>query len=241
MVQARMGSTRLPGKVLAEISGRPMLQWVVTRVRRSSLVDEVVVATTTLAQDDVLIDLGEAMEVRVVRGKSLDVLSRYVLAARETDADVVVRVTSDCPFIDPDLTTTVVSTLVGADRPIAYVSNTLPPRSFPRGLDVEAVTRSALLEGDRLDADPGTREHVTPFIRESGRFGVGAVANEEDFSAIRWTVDTEADLDVVRRMAEHFEGRDTMTWHELLGAWRAHPAWHALNADVEQKPVRRMT
>jgi spore coat polysaccharide biosynthesis protein SpsF (cytidylyltransferase family) len=239
VVQARMGSTRLPGKVLADVAGRPMLQWVVTRVGRSSSVDEVVVATTTLAQDDILQGLGDELGVRVVRGDALDVLSRYTLAVGETGADVVVRVTSDCPFIDPDLTTTVVTTLVGSEPPIDYVSNALPPRSYPRGLDVEAVTSSALLEADRLDTDPGTREHVTPYIAESDRFRITAVANEEDLSAVRWTVDTAADLDVVRRIAEYFGGRDTMTWQDLLAAWRTHPAWHELNADVEQKEIRR--
>ena len=147
-----MGSTRLPGKVLADIAGRPMLEWVLTRVARSSSVDEVVLATTTLSQDDALQALAGELGVRVVRGDALDVLSRYVLAVGETGADVVVRVTSDCPFIDPGLTTTVVSTLIDADPPIDYVSNALPPRSFPRGLDVEAVTSHALLEADRLDS-----------------------------------------------------------------------------------------
>jgi spore coat polysaccharide biosynthesis protein SpsF (cytidylyltransferase family) len=239
VVQARMGSTRLPGKVLAEIAGRSMLQWVVSRVGRADAVDEVVVATTTLAQDDVLEEVAGRMGVRVVRGDASDVLSRYAAAARATHADVIVRVTSDCPFIDPDLTTTVVDSLLRSDPPVDYVSNALPPRTFPRGLDAEAMTRVALLEADGRDRDPGTREHVTPFIAESGLFRVAAVANAEDLSAVRWTVDTEADLDVVRRMASHFGGRDTMTWHELLDAWRAHPDWQALNADVVQKEVRR--
>ncbi len=234
-----MGSTRLPGKVLADIAGRPMLEWVVTRVGRATAVDEVVVATTTLGQDDVLVERARDLGVRAVRGDADDVLSRYVAATRETEADIVVRVTSDCPFIDPDLTSRVVARLRDADPGVDYVSDALPPRTFPRGLDVEAVTIRALLEADRLDSDPGTREHVTPFIAESGRFRVAAVSNDEDLSDVRWTVDTEADLEVARRIAEHFGGRDTMSWRELLEVWRAHPDWQALNAEVRQKEIRR--
>jgi spore coat polysaccharide biosynthesis protein SpsF (cytidylyltransferase family) len=233
-----MGSTRLPGKVLADIAGRSMLEWVLTRVARAAGVNEVVVATTTLTEDNVVQESGDQLGVRVVRADPFDVLGRYVVAAREAEADVVVRVTADCPFIDPELITSVVERVLGAGPPIDYVSNTIEPRTFPRGLDVEAMTRRALLEADRLDSDPESREHVTPFIRESGRFLIASVTNDEDVSAVRWTVDTAADLELVRRMADAFGGRDTVTWRELLQAWRAHPDWWALNAHVAQRQVR---
>jgi len=239
VVQARMGSTRLPGKVLTDIAGRTMLDRVLTRLERSVRVDEVVVATSTLAPDDAIVAAGAELGFRVVRGDALDVLSRYAVAARASEADVVVRVTSDCPFIDPDVVSSVVGALVDAPEPVDYAANTLEPRSYPRGLDCEVMTVAALLEADRLDDDPGTREHVTPFIRDSGRYRLVAVAHPVDLSAIRWTVDTDEDLELARQMAAHFGGRDDVPWLELLRAWQERPAWQALNAQVEQKPVVR--
>ena len=238
VIQARMGSTRLPGKVLKDIAGQTMLDRVVRRLGRSERLDEVVVATSTLPEDDPLLEQAEHLSVEVVRGDALDVLSRYVVAAEQTAADVVVRVTSDCPFIDPELVTAVIGALVDADGHVDYASNTLEPQTFPRGLDVEVLRTQALLEADRLDQNPATREHVTPFIRDSGRYRLARVANDEDLSALRWTVDTDEDLALARQMAAHFEGSDTMSWRDLLEAWREHPSWHSLNAHVEQKKVR---
>jgi spore coat polysaccharide biosynthesis protein SpsF (cytidylyltransferase family) len=239
IVQARVGSTRLPGKVLVEIGGRRMLDWVLGRLRGAATLDDVVVATSTLAEDDVLERHAREHGFEVVRGEAHDLLSRYVAAAAATDADVVVRVTSDCPFIDPALVDTVVRALLDADDSVDYVSNAIEPRTFPRGLDVEALSRRALLAADRLDHDPLTREHVTPFLRESGVFGVRAVTNDEDLSSLRWTVDTEADLELVRTMAAHFQDRLTVSWRELLDAWRANPRWARINAHVEQKRIAR--
>jgi spore coat polysaccharide biosynthesis protein SpsF (cytidylyltransferase family) len=239
IVQARMGSTRLPGKVLADIAGHTMLERVVRRLGRCDRLDEVVVATSTLAQDDAIVDACDRLGVQVVRGDPLDVLGRYALAARATDADIVVRVTSDCPFIDPDVVSAVVAALVDAEPSVDYASNTMTPRTFPRGLDVEAFTAAALFDADRHDRDPGTREHVTPFIQDPARFRSAAVVWADDLSAIRWTVDTEADLDVARRLAGAFAGRLDPGWLELLDVWRQHPEWHDLNAHIEQKKVER--
>ena len=239
VVQARTGSTRLPGKVLLDIAGVPMLDRVIRRLARSERLDAVVVATSTLPGDDAIVARCEVLRVPVVRGDALDVLSRYALAAREAEADVVVRVTSDCPFIDPVVVSTVVAALVDADPPADYASNTLAPRTFPRGLDVEAFTAAALYEADRDDDDPGTREHVTPFIQDTDRFRVVPVTWPEDLSSLRWTVDTDDDLEAARRLAQAFDGNLDTGWLDLLDAWQAHPEWQALNAHVEQKKVER--
>lgn len=236
IVQARMGSTRLPGKVLALIAGRTMLDRVVTRVGRSVAVDDVIVATSTLAQDDAIVEHCQTLGVRVERGDPLDVLTRYAHVVRNTEADVVVRITGDCPFIDPSLVSIVVASLLETDG-ADYAANVLEPRTFPRGLDVEAMTASALLEADALDGDPGRREHVTPFIRDSGRYRLVGTRHHQDLSFVRWTVDTSDDLELACVMAEHFGGSDDTTWTDLLSAWMSHPSWQPINAHVEQKKV----
>lgn len=240
ILQARMGSTRLPGKVLTEIGGRTMLDRAVTRLRRTRNADEVVVATSVLAADDAIEEHGAELGVRVVRGDALDVLARYVDAARATDADIVVRATSDCPFVDPSLTAAVIDALTADPGPVDYASNAMTPRTFPRGLDVEALTAAALFDADANDRDPGSREHVTPYVRESGRFRVRPLVNDEDLSELRWTVDTAEDLAVARAMAAAFDNRDDVPWTGLLRAWRAHPEWGAMNAHVEQKEVEKL-
>lgn len=240
VVQARMGSTRLPGKVLADIAGRTMLDRVVTRLCRTPGIDEVVVATSDLPQDVRIVEHGDQLGVRVVCGDPLDVLSRYALAARATAAGVVVRATADCPFIDPELTATVIDALTNANGAVDYASNAIEPRTYPRGLDVEVMTATALLEADELDRDLGSREHVTPFIRDSGRYRLAAVVNDQDLSAMRWTVDTLEDLELARLMATHVDGADDVSWRDLVAAWRTHPEWAAVNAHIEQKKVPRI-
>lgn len=233
IIQARMGSTRLPGKVAASILDQPMLAWVVRRVMRARRVAAVTVATTDQALDDDVAALAGQLGCDVVRGSEDDVLSRYVLAVRASDDDVFVRVTSDCPLIDPDLIDAVIGALADAD----YASNVLEPRTYPRGLDVEAFTRDALLAADERDTDPASREHVTPYLhRHPEMFRLARVAGDEDHSGHRWTVDTPQDLALVRRIAESF-GHDRFGWREALAVVEAHPAWRELNAGIEQKPI----
>lgn len=238
VVQARMGSSRLPGKVLKGIAGASMLERVLTRTRSSPAVGTVVVATTVLDEDDGIVDEAEELGVQVVRGDSDDVLGRYAMAVRQMNANLVVRITADCPFVDPEVITTVVSSLRESAN-VDYAANTLEPRTFPRGLDVEAVRGDVILEADQLDDDPSTREHVTPFIRESGRYRLLRIAHHEDLSQIRWTVDTLEDLTVARLLGEHFDGEISMSWIRILEAWRRHPEWHEINAHIEQKAVNR--
>jgi spore coat polysaccharide biosynthesis protein SpsF len=235
IVQARTGSTRLPGKVLLPLLGRPMLEVVVRRAGRAESVDAVVVATTTLADDDAIAAMGARQGWLVTRGSESDLLDRYLEAAREHRADRVVRITSDCPLIDPELIDEVVASLErsGAD----YASNTLAPRTFPRGLDAEAMTIDALEAAGRDDRDPASREHATPFIyRHPERFRLARVASPVDLSGHRWTVDTPDDYELVRRIFDAL-GRDDFTWREALDTVRAHPDWSDLNAHVEQKVV----
>jgi spore coat polysaccharide biosynthesis protein SpsF len=233
VVQARLGSTRLPGKVLLPLAGQPLLSRVMRRAARARSVDAVVVATTTLPSDDRIVELAEREGWPVVRGSETDLLERYVQAARSHRADRVVRITSDCPLIDPGLIDDVAGAL---DREAGdYASNTLEPRTYPRGLDVEVVTRDALEAADRDDHDPASREHATPFIRrDPKRFRLVRVAGSRDESAHRWTVDTPEDYELVRRLYEAL-GRDDFTWLDALEVANANPAWARGNRGIRQK------
>ena len=235
IIQARTGSTRLPGKVLLPLLAEPLLVHVVRRVSRASLVDTTVVATTTLPNDDPIVDLATRAGWLVARGSEMDLLERYLGAARAHEAERVVRITSDCPLIDPGVIDEVIAALDagGAD----YASNTLEPRTFPRGLDVEAMTMAALEEAGREDHDPASREHATPYLyRHPERFRLTGVRLPVDLSAHRWTVDRQEDYELVRRIYDGL-GRDDFAWREALALVEANPGWSALNRHVEQKIV----
>jgi len=196
VVQARMGSTRFPGKVLADLDGRPLLAHVVGRVQRSRCVDQVVVATSTSDDDDAVAALAQSLGAAVVRGPEDDVLSRFVIAWRAHRADIVVRVTADCPLLDPRMIDRVVRALLrsGAD----YAGNVTPP-TYPDGYDVEAFTAACLARMDAEATLPYEREHVTPRAREHpDDYRPTAVRCRRDLSALRLTVDVPADL---RRIA----------------------------------------
>ena len=196
VIQARVGSTRFPGKVLADLCGKPMLAHVIERVSQAKTLDDVVVATTVEPGDDIVASLAGECGAGVTRGPVADVLGRYVLAAQEHGADLVLRVTSDCPLIDPELIDRLLRlrSSTGAD----YASNELPP-TYPQGYDLEVLTTQCLM---RLDAESVLdyhREHVTARLRENAaEYRTANMAHDRDLSFIRLTVDVPADLDRVR-------------------------------------------
>lgn len=233
IIQARMGSTRLPGKVLRPLAGEPMLARCVGRLLHARTLDRVVVATTTGPEDDVIVDLCRSRGWPWFRGDRDDVLDRYVRAARHFGAGVVVRVTSDCPLIGPRVVDRVVGALGDAD----LASNVIPRHTWPRGLDAEAVRMEALERACREDCNPATREHVTLYIkRHPERFRLVPVNHDEDLSEMRWTVDTPDDYAFVSRVYEHF-GHDAFHWREVVALVRSHPELAALNGHVTQKPL----
>lgn len=237
IVQARIASTRLPGKVLMDLAGRPMLAQQLRRLRRCRRADEVVVAATVSPADDAIQALAESEGLRCHRGSSDDVLSRYVGAAREAAADIVVRVTSDCPLIDPGETDRVIAALEEGGASLDYASNVVR-RTFPRGLDTEALTSEALARMDRLASSPAAREHVTLFLRNErpDLFRVRSVTDAQDNSDLRWTVDTAADLEMVRRLYAALDlGANPAPYAAVLAYVRKHPELAALNAGVPQK------
>jgi len=235
VIQARMGSTRLPGKVMEELAGRPMLVRVIDRTGRARTLDDVVVATTRRPEDDAVVKVCLERKRLFFRGSEEDVLDRYYRAALMSGAEVVVRITSDCPLIGPDIIDRVVNEFLSAGAD--YVSNTLK-RTFPRGLDVEVFTFSALERAWEEDDNPSRREHVTQYIQHHPeRFKLHNVANATDYSHMRWTVDTSEDIAFVRRIYDYFRN-DTFHWTEVLGLLRSHPDWLDINRHVRQKPVR---
>ena len=213
IVQARMGSTRFPSKVMREICGTPMIGLLLQRLARSQRVDEIVLATSDAPRDDALADYVAKLSYPVYRGSESDVLDRYYHAARLANADVVVRVTGDCPLIDPSVVDHVCEEF---ERSAAdYASNVEPP-TYPDGLDTEVFSRSALELAWQEAQAPAEREHVTPFLRAGTRFKRVNVQHTEDRSGERWTVDVPADYEVVRKIFEHFHPRDDFTWLEVM-------------------------
>lgn len=217
-----MSSTRLPGKVLAPIGGKPAILFMADRARRARMLDEVVVATSVHPSDDPLVETLEAAGVRVFRGDLDDVLARYALAARETGADVIVRLTGDCPLIDPAVIDRVVAALVEGDAD--YASNVDPP-TWADGLDVEAFTAAALARAVR-DAGPGpAREHVTTWMRsDAAGLRRVAVRGPVDSSRLRLTIDHPEDLASVRRLVDMLgDASATFDHYDMLRCIERHP------------------
>lgn len=236
IVQARMTSTRLPGKVLLPLAGEPMLVRLLERLRRVRRAQGIVVATTTNATDDPIAALCAKQGVPCHRGSELDVLSRYADAARLHGAAVVVRITSDCPLIDPALIDQVIADyeVGGSD----YVSNMLPP-SWPYGMAVEVFSAAALAQAHTEATQAAEREHVTPFLYwHPERYRLRNVASPVDLSRHRWTVDTPEDYELVGRLFDHLmPTHPHFTQADVLALLDQHPDWIALNQHIQQKPA----
>jgi spore coat polysaccharide biosynthesis protein SpsF (cytidylyltransferase family) len=236
VIQARLGSTRLPGKTLAEIAGRPMLAHVVERARAIPGVGGVVLATTDRPEDERLVEFARQAGLPWIRGSEADVLDRFHLGLERYPAEVVVRVTPDCPLLDPEVSGLVLAEYVRRAGEVDYVSNVHPP-TYPDGLDTEVISREAL-EAAWREADlPSDREHVTSYVwHRPGRFRLANVAHARDLSALRWTVDTAADLEFVRAVyaALSPDGRRRFGMDEVLDLLAARPQLGGLNAGIRR-------
>ena len=234
IIQARLGSDRLPGKVLLDLDGQPMLNWVVRRVRRAKSIDQVVIATTDHPRDQRLVEYCKRQEWPVFVGPERDVLTRYLGAAKEFSATEIVRITSDCPLIDPS----VIDDVVGLFKPSVefdYCCNFFPNRTYPRGLDVECLSLVALQHADRLATTCELREHVTLAIyRNPTQFRIGSTTSQQDFSSWRWTVDTADDLLLIRSILAEFHD-DRFSWLDVVQAYENHPCWHQINSHIRQR------
>lgn len=229
IIQARMGSTRLPGKVLADIAGQPLLQRLITRVRATPGIGRVVVGTTTESEDDLLADWCAARAVHVYRGSSVDVLDRFWQCAQQYPAEFIVRITADDPLKDPALIAQALALCASAPE-VDYASNTLQP-TFPEGLDIEVMRYRALERAAQEANLPSDREHVTPYIwRNPARFTLRGFSMEPDLSQWRWTVDKLADLELMHHIFTHFADQPLVSYQTVIDWLKKHPELLAINS-----------
>jgi spore coat polysaccharide biosynthesis protein SpsF len=235
IVQARMGSTRLPGKVLKNLEGDTVLARVVNRLRGARLIDELLVATTGEVADDVVVEECQHCSVPIFRGDEDDVLDRYFHAAQSRQAEIVVRITSDCPLIDAEIVDKTIRAFLDA-RP-DYASNALI-RTYPRGLDTEVMTAQALDRAWHEATEPHQRAHVTPYLYQNpGKFEILSVTGEADYSSHRWTLDTPEDLKFIRAIYARFRDRSDFGWRDVLQVLDREPELIEMNRLVTQKAL----
>lgn len=231
IVQARMGSTRFPGKVMQPVLGTPLIELLLGRLSKSRTIDKILVATSADPGNQPLVEHVRALGYEVFQGSEADVLDRFYRAAAAHRPDAVVRITGDCPLIDPDLVDLVVRAFLSAG--CDYAGNAMPP-TFPDGLDCEVFSFRALERAAREATERAHREHVTPYLRESGKFSTFNVAGEPDFSGERWTVDEPEDMDVVAAVFAHFAPCTEFGWKEVLALKESKPAIFETNRDIRR-------
>lgn len=233
VLQARLSSSRLPGKVLAELEDVPMIVQQLRRLKRSRRMDALIVATSVASEDAAVADAAQSEGVEAYRGPLEDVLARVVGAAELHAPSHVVRLTADCPLADWQVVDRVVEECLGINAD--YASNTLKP-SWPDGLDVEVVRFEALRQANREADSPVEREHVTPFVhRRPDRFRLHSVENEVDLSGLRWTVDEPADLEFVRKVyAALMPQSPAFLMEDILALLTDRPELAAINAGFER-------
>ena len=257
IIQGRMSSSRLPGKILADIAGQPMLTRVYVRTSRARTLSETIFATTIDASDDPVAEYCDLSGIPCTRGSLYDVLDRYYQAAKETSAEVVVRITADCPVIDPGLIDNVVNTVISDQSSVDFAANRLPPpwgRTYPIGLDTEVCTFASLERAWKEAKEPQHREHVMPYFYEGVKlitdnrslstglsprgFNIALLHHTTDFGDYRWTVDTPEDLEFMRQVYRRFDGRDDFTWKEVLDLVHDEPDLMKINAGVQHKTLK---
>ncbi|SVD65721.1 uncharacterized protein METZ01_LOCUS418575, partial [marine metagenome] len=220
IVQARMGSTRLPGKVLKEVNDRPLIEILFHRLSRSKKIDKTILATSDSKENDILAKVVENLGFEVFRGSEVDVLDRYYEAAKPYRPEAVIRITGDCPIIDPKLVDEIIGLYQGNDAD--YVGNVEPP-TYPDGLDTEVFSFAALETANKQAKGTFEREHVTPFLRTNGQFKRMNYANETDLSAERWIVDYPEDFEIIKNILNHFAPDLDFSWREVLKLKQTNP------------------
>ena len=242
IIQARMGSTRLPGKVMKHLTGKTVLQHVIDRVASARLLDEVIVATTISPQDDIIVTEAQKAGAKIFRGSEDDVLARYYHAAKTYKAEIIVRVTSDCPLFDPQILDEMLGIFLKENANgfnLDYMSNSLQP-TFPRGLDAEIFTMRVLTKTFHEADKDYEREHVTPFIYlNPDQFRIKNFANRQDQSHHRWTLDTKEDFLLLKKIYEYSNAAvdQILTMKSILEIFANHPDLPAINAHIKQKKL----
>ncbi|PZM67284.1 cytidylyltransferase domain-containing protein [Paenibacillus dendritiformis] len=236
IVQARMGSSRLPGKVLKPLIDHSVLGHVILRLKAVNSINEIIIATTQNPEDDSIISECNKYNVPVYRGSTENVLSRYYEAAQKFNADIVVRVTSDCPLVDPGITGNIIKYFFELDAD--YVSNKLI-ETFPRGLDTEVFTMSSLEKAYEGAYNDIHREHVTPYLYlHPDKFKLFNYSCEKDYSAYRWTLDTNEDYQLIELIYKIlYEPNKIFTWLEIIHLMEDYPELKKINSHVKQKQL----
>jgi len=237
-MQARVGSTRLPRKVLKTICGKTILEHDIDRLRKVKNIDEIIIATTVEDRDIEIVKEADRLGVKYFRGSENDVLSRYYLAAKANKADIVIRVTSDCPLLDSKVTEMTISYLLDNLDKYDYVSNTLEA-TFPRGLDIEAFTFGSI-ERAYIEAKlPREREHVTPYIyTNKDQFRLGCYKNKTDYSNYRWTLDTTEDFEFISVIYDRlYKTNPNFNMEDIIKLLVAEPELVKINENIIQKSI----
>jgi len=265
IIQARMGSSRLPGKVLLDINGKPMLVHVVERTKQAKVINQIIIATSSEREDDPIAELCFSKGYTVYRGSAFDLLDRYYQAAKQYESEIIVRITADCPLIDPEVIDLTVNAFLGVEKgnpeifqelspkpikieqeifPYDFAANRLPPpwgRTFPIGLDTEVCTFQALETAWQEAFATHQREHVMPFFYENPeRFRNLLINHDIDYGTLRWTVDTKEDLELIRKIFSFFDNREKFSWLEILDLVNREPTLKNINSQVKHKDYRQI-
>jgi len=238
IIQTRMGSTRLPGKVMMELCGKTVLEHVITRVKKAAQINEIIIATTTQKKDDIIAAEATRLGVKYFRGSEDDVLSRYYYAAEQNNVDIVVRITSDCPLIDPNIIDEL--TLFYKKNHYDIVTNAgIDPnqRTYPRGLDTEVFSFNVLENTFNNAKENYQREHVTPYIYEHSK-KVYYYKNDTDYSYHRWTLDTKEDFQLIEAIYRYlYKGKHDFNFNDIIKLFKNMPELFNINAHIEQKKI----
>jgi spore coat polysaccharide biosynthesis protein SpsF len=234
IVQARMGSTRLPGKTMADICGKPLLEHVIERVKHSKLISEIIVATTDKKKDDKIVELCKKLGIKCYKGSENNVLDRYYQCVKEFRADIIVRITADNPFVDPEVTDKIIKVFLG-DGNFDYVSNTVKP-TYPEGINAEVFTFSALAKAWKEAKKPTDKEHVTPYMWNNPEvFKIQNIENDIDLSYMRWTLDTKEDMNFIKEIYKRlYKPGKIFLMRDILDVLKKEPRLAEINSGIER-------
>jgi spore coat polysaccharide biosynthesis protein SpsF len=230
-----MGSTRLPGKVMKKIIGKPLLELLIERLQHCHYLDEIIIATTTNVADEPIKNLAERLSIKYMRGSEEDVLDRYYQAAKGFNIDHIVRITADCPLIDPEVVDRVIISYLNNNLRYDYVSNTLKP-TFPDGLDVEVFSLNVLEKIHKVSDKKYQREHVCGYIIENpDQFIIKNVTNDKDLSKLRWTVDNPEDYELIKIIFENlYQKKKIFFMEDILRFLSQNPDLLLINSNIER-------
>ncbi len=236
IIQARLGSTRLPGKILKKVLDKTLLEYQIERVKRAQSINQIIVATTIKEQDHPIVELCEQLSIPYYRGSEEDVLARYYEAATQFQVDIIVRLTSDCPIVDPNVIDKVVNHYLAHQNEYDYVSNTLT-RTYPRGLDTEVIPYQVLKQVYEEASEQPCREHVTAYIYSNPqKFKLGNVSNNANESKHRWTIDTEEDFRLIEKIIQElYPQKKDFSLDDVLHVLQEKAEWYHINQHIEQK------